>query len=124
MQEIIQQLVANSETFQQKTEFSQAKYLKKKQRKYLQLVTVLRPCTRLIAQLFFDRSQAKIMYAVHCIPAEAVHVRQYGMLLTPAPYNAGSCGSIRWRSFWCRRTSSRGRGCLLRTRARALLSGR
>lgn len=62
LQDIIQKLVENSETFQQKTEFSQAKYLRKKQRKYLQLVTVLRPTTRLIAQLLFDRGQAKILY--------------------------------------------------------------
>ena len=35
LQEIIRQLVENSESFQQKTEFSQAKYLKKKQKKYV-----------------------------------------------------------------------------------------
>lgn len=39
-QAIIQKLVENSETFQKRTEFSQAKYLKKKQKKY---VGVARP---------------------------------------------------------------------------------
>ena len=58
--EIINQLVKNSSTFQQKTSFAQQKYLKKKQKKYSNLVTILRPNVRLLTEMYFSRGPQKI----------------------------------------------------------------
>lgn len=37
-QDIIEQLIENSETFDKKTEFSQEKYLKKKRKRYIKVI--------------------------------------------------------------------------------------
>lgn len=58
--EIIGHLVKNSSTFDQKTSFAQQKYLKKKQKKYSNLVTILRPNVRLLTEMYFSRGPQKI----------------------------------------------------------------
>ena len=40
LQEIIQQLIDNSSTFRDKTEFSQQKYIKKKKKKYVLCISI------------------------------------------------------------------------------------
>jgi tRNA (adenine-N(1)-)-methyltransferase non-catalytic subunit len=59
-QEIIQALVANSATFHGKTEFSQEKYLKKKQKKYAPQMTVRRPSGRSVCEAYFNKNPDKI----------------------------------------------------------------
>ncbi|CAG5136895.1 unnamed protein product [Candidula unifasciata] len=51
-EKIIEELIENSETFKGKTEFSQAKYLKKKKKKHILVFTVLRPTPRLVMEIF------------------------------------------------------------------------
>ena len=58
--QIIDQLVKNSSTFDQKTPFAQQKYLKKKQKKYSNLVTILKPNVRLLTEMYFSRRPQKI----------------------------------------------------------------
>uniref|UniRef100_UPI00358E069E tRNA (adenine(58)-N(1))-methyltransferase non-catalytic subunit TRM6 n=1 Tax=Myxine glutinosa TaxID=7769 RepID=UPI00358E069E len=58
--EIVQQLVRNSSTFQDKTEFSQDKYIKKKKNKYELTLTVHKPTCRLIAEMYYARNPSKI----------------------------------------------------------------
>ncbi|XP_031560999.1 tRNA (adenine(58)-N(1))-methyltransferase non-catalytic subunit TRM6-like [Actinia tenebrosa] len=58
--EIVKKLVENSETFKDRTEFSKAKYMKKKHKKYNAKITVLKPSTRLIASMYYSRAPNKI----------------------------------------------------------------
>ncbi|KAK0057010.1 tRNA (adenine(58)-N(1))-methyltransferase non-catalytic subunit TRM6 [Biomphalaria pfeifferi] len=60
-EKIIEELVENSETFDSKTSFSQAKYLKKKKKKHLQMFTVLKPTARLVMEIF-SKEPAKICF--------------------------------------------------------------
>ncbi|XP_059897471.1 tRNA (adenine(58)-N(1))-methyltransferase non-catalytic subunit TRM6 [Gadus macrocephalus] len=61
-QEIIQQLIDNSSTFRDKTEFSQQKYIKKKKKKYESTITVLRPSCRILAMMYHGREPGKICH--------------------------------------------------------------
>ncbi|XP_005094820.1 tRNA (adenine(58)-N(1))-methyltransferase non-catalytic subunit TRM6 [Aplysia californica] len=58
---IIEELIENSETFRNKTEFSQAKYVKKKKKKHVQAFTALRPTPRLVLDIF-AKEPGKICY--------------------------------------------------------------
>lgn len=57
--EIVESLVNNSKTFASKTEYSQEKYLKKKEKKYFEYVQVRKPSIRLLAQMFYRQDPAK-----------------------------------------------------------------
>ena len=59
--EIIGQLIANSETFQKKTKFSQAKFLKKKARKYHEYIVIREPSLRILMQIYYKKDPIKIM---------------------------------------------------------------
>ncbi|KFV61733.1 tRNA (adenine(58)-N(1))-methyltransferase non-catalytic subunit TRM6, partial [Dryobates pubescens] len=59
-QEIVQQLIENSTTFRDKTEFAQDKYIKKKKKKYEAVVTVVKPSTRILATMYYAREPGKI----------------------------------------------------------------
>ena len=48
---IIERLVENSASFDQKTKFSQEKFLKKKSKKYCQYIKIRRPSIRLLMQI-------------------------------------------------------------------------
>ncbi|XP_055042502.2 tRNA (adenine(58)-N(1))-methyltransferase non-catalytic subunit TRM6 [Misgurnus anguillicaudatus] len=61
-QEIVQQLIDNSTTFKDKTEFAQAKYIKKKKKKYESDITILKPSTRLLALMYHGREPGKICH--------------------------------------------------------------
>lgn len=58
--EIVEKLVTNSTTFANKTEYSQEKYLKKKEKKYFDYIKVRKPTVRLLAQMFYRQDSAKI----------------------------------------------------------------
>ncbi|GIL49642.1 hypothetical protein Vafri_5885 [Volvox africanus] len=57
--EIIEALISNSATFQNKTEFSQDKYKKRKVKKYLTYVTVMKPTSRIVSQAYYDKTPEK-----------------------------------------------------------------
>lgn len=57
--EIMNQLLEHSTTFQNKTEYSQEKYLKKKEKKYFEYITIERPSLRAICELFYKRDLPK-----------------------------------------------------------------
>nr|XP_033794158.1 tRNA (adenine(58)-N(1))-methyltransferase non-catalytic subunit TRM6 [Geotrypetes seraphini] len=59
-QEIVQQLIENSTTFRDKTEFAQEKYIKKKKKKYEAVLTILKPCARILAMMYYGREPGKI----------------------------------------------------------------
>lgn len=54
-------LVKNSDTFEQKNEFSQIKYVQRKQKKFLRWFVVRRPSARTLCQHFMTRDPRKIM---------------------------------------------------------------
>eukprot|EP00002_Diphylleia_rotans_P017905 TRINITY_DN3473_c0_g2_i5.p1 TRINITY_DN3473_c0_g2~~TRINITY_DN3473_c0_g2_i5.p1 ORF type:complete len:175 (-),score=46.40 TRINITY_DN3473_c0_g2_i5:154-678(-) len=58
---IIQALVENSASFQSRTEFSREKYIRRKQKKYLNIVTILRPSIQLIQQVYFTKNPSRIL---------------------------------------------------------------
>lgn len=60
MQTIVRTLVENSATFRDKTEYSQRKYLHKKQKKYQPHLTLERPTARLLAEVYYSQSPLKI----------------------------------------------------------------
>ncbi|XP_006626064.2 tRNA (adenine(58)-N(1))-methyltransferase non-catalytic subunit TRM6 [Lepisosteus oculatus] len=60
--EIVQQLIENSTTFRDKTEFAQEKYIKKKKKKYESDITVLKPSTRILALMYHGREPGKICH--------------------------------------------------------------
>ena len=59
--EIMEQLIENSASFHQKTKFSQAKFLKKKAKKYFQYLVIKRPSIRLIMQINYKTDPLKMM---------------------------------------------------------------
>ncbi|KAK7906792.1 hypothetical protein WMY93_015404 [Mugilogobius chulae] len=61
-QEIIQQLIDNSSTFKDKTEYAQDKYIKKKKKKYENSVTLLKPSCRILAMMYHGREPGKICH--------------------------------------------------------------
>ncbi|XP_072936156.1 tRNA (adenine(58)-N(1))-methyltransferase non-catalytic subunit TRM6 [Epargyreus clarus] len=58
--EIVESLITNSSTFHAKTEFSQAKYLKKKEKKYFEYVQILKPNLRLITEILYKLDPGKV----------------------------------------------------------------
>lgn len=59
--EIIETIVANSKTFNEKTEFSQEKYLKKKEKKYFEYIQIRKPTLRLIAHIYYRQDPNKVL---------------------------------------------------------------
>ncbi|TKS75920.1 TRM6 tRNA(m1A58)-methyltransferase subunit [Collichthys lucidus] len=80
-QEIIQQLIDNSSTFKDKTEYAQDKYIKKKKKKYENTVTILKPSCRILAMMYHGREPGKICHLRYDTLAQ---------MLTLANIHAGS----------------------------------
>ncbi|XP_047429757.1 tRNA (adenine(58)-N(1))-methyltransferase non-catalytic subunit TRM6 [Mugil cephalus] len=80
-QEIIQQLIEHSTTFRDKTEYSQDKYIKKKEKKYKNTVTIVRPSCRILAMMYNGREPGKICHLRYDTLAQ---------MLTLANVHAGS----------------------------------
>ncbi|XP_023285862.1 tRNA (adenine(58)-N(1))-methyltransferase non-catalytic subunit TRM6 [Seriola lalandi dorsalis] len=80
-QEIIQQLIENSATFRDKTEYAQDKYIKKKKKKYENTVTILKPSCRILAMMYHGREPGKICHLRYDTLAQ---------MLTLANIHAGS----------------------------------
>lgn len=59
--EIVSQIVENSSTFLSKTEYSQAKYLKKKEKKYYEYVQIKKTNVRLVTEVMFRQCPEKIL---------------------------------------------------------------
>ena len=57
--EIIDNLVKNSATFETKSVFSQAKYIKKKKQKYTNYYRLLKPTVKLLADMYFIQGPSK-----------------------------------------------------------------
>lgn len=92
--EIIESLVANSKTFNTKTEFSQEKYLKKKEKKYSEYIQIRKPTLRLLAHIYYRQDPEKVM---------GMRIDSLSQLISYAGvnssgnyllYDAGSCGLV------------------------------
>jgi tRNA (adenine58-N1)-methyltransferase non-catalytic subunit len=59
--EMIETLVANNKTFNEKTEFSQEKYLRKKDKKYHEFLQIRKPTIRLITDIFYRQTPEKTL---------------------------------------------------------------
>ncbi|CAJ1077431.1 tRNA (adenine(58)-N(1))-methyltransferase non-catalytic subunit TRM6 [Xyrichtys novacula] len=80
-QEIIQELIKNSSTFGDKTEYAQDKYIKKKKKKYENTVTILKPSCRILAMMYHGREPGKVCHLRYDTLAQ---------MLTLANIHAGS----------------------------------
>lgn len=58
---IIEKIVENSKTFNSKTEYSQEKYLKKKEKKYFEFVQIRQPSIRLLTEIFYRQDPDKVL---------------------------------------------------------------
>lgn len=58
--EVIQAITENSTTFKEKTVFSQEKYVNKKQKKYDEVISILRPSIRLLNNMYYSQDPLKI----------------------------------------------------------------
>jgi tRNA (adenine58-N1)-methyltransferase non-catalytic subunit len=90
--EIIETIVANSRTFNQKTEFSQEKYLKKKEKKYCEYIQIRKPTIRLLAHIYYRQDYEKILGMRMDSLSQIISyagVNASGKYLL---YDAGSCG--------------------------------
>lgn len=58
---IIEKLVENSKTFHTRTEYSQDKYLLKKEKKYFEFVQIRQPTIRLMADIFYRQDAEKVL---------------------------------------------------------------
>ncbi|XP_037710606.1 tRNA (adenine(58)-N(1))-methyltransferase non-catalytic subunit TRM6 [Drosophila subpulchrella] len=58
---IIEKLVENSKTFHNRTEYSQEKYLRKKEKKYFEFVQIRPPTIRLMLDIFYRQDAEKVM---------------------------------------------------------------
>ncbi|CAL8466719.1 g6255 [Coccomyxa elongata] len=65
---IVEALLANSETYESKTHFAQAKYRKRKADKYMAQATLIRPTARSVAEAYFVKSPQKIQ----CMRADSL----------------------------------------------------
>ncbi|XP_035905100.1 tRNA (adenine(58)-N(1))-methyltransferase non-catalytic subunit TRM6 [Anopheles stephensi] len=59
--EVIGKLVENSKSFATKTEYSQEKYLKRKEKKYFEYITIRRPSIRLLADIYWRLDPEKVL---------------------------------------------------------------
>ncbi|KAJ8954142.1 hypothetical protein NQ318_005736 [Aromia moschata] len=58
---IVEQLINNSKTFNMKTEYSQEKYIKKKEKKYFEYIQIRKPSIRLLSQMFYRQDPTKTL---------------------------------------------------------------
>lgn len=58
--DIVEKLITNSKTFNEKTEYSQEKYLKKKEKKYFEFIQIRKPTLRLLADLYYRQDPGKV----------------------------------------------------------------
>ena len=59
--EIVEQLIENSASFHSKTKYSQAKFLKKKSKKYFPYVVIKKPSIRLLMLINYKNDPIKMM---------------------------------------------------------------
>lgn len=72
---IVEKLINNSKTFASKTEYSQEKYMKKKEKKYFEYVQIRRPTIRLLATMFYRQDPTKTL---------GIHIDDLSQILTYA----------------------------------------
>lgn len=58
---IVEQLITNSKTFNMKTGYSQEKYIKKKEKKYFEYIQIRKPTIRLLIQMFYRQEPSKTL---------------------------------------------------------------
>ena len=78
---LVEKILENSATFEAKTEFSQEKYKRKKQKKHCTALVLCRPCAQTICEAYFQKSLARIC---------GLRVDSLGMLLCSANVGAHS----------------------------------
>ena len=105
--DILRSLVANSETWGSKNEFAQAKYLKRKSKKYLKRFRVIKCCPRTVCEVYTAKNPDKILHirwdvlaqvisqsGVHAGSKVLIFESMIGLLAGTIAYRMRGCGSI------------------------------
>ncbi|KAG2484255.1 hypothetical protein HYH03_016900 [Edaphochlamys debaryana] len=105
--EIIEALISNSATFQNKTEFSQDKYKRRKAKKYITHLTVRKPSARLICEAYSEKHPERVWHLRHdtlacalslanvCAGAKVLVVEQcMGVFTAAAVERMGGVGAV------------------------------
>lgn len=58
---IVEKLITNSKTFNEKTEYAQEKYIKKKSKKYFEYVQIKKPTIKLLTEMFYRFEPIKVL---------------------------------------------------------------
>ncbi|KAJ3397084.1 tRNA (adenine(58)-N(1))-methyltransferase non-catalytic subunit trm6 [Lobulomyces angularis] len=58
---MVKNIIENSSTFEQKTDFAKAKYIKKKSKKFSKVVQPLKPSAQSLCEYYFEKNPAKIL---------------------------------------------------------------
>lgn len=90
--EIVGSLIENSSSFAAKTEFSQAKYIKKKEKKYYRFLMILKPSISLLQDIYFKSDPNKINYLRMDTLSQILsycNVKADGNFIL---YDSGTCG--------------------------------
>lgn len=92
--ELIETIVSNSTTFSLKTQYSQEKYIKKKEKKYYEYVQVIKPTIMDLIDIYYRLNPAKILGLRMDDIAQILfysNVHCYGNHLI---YESGTCGLV------------------------------
>lgn len=105
--DILRSLVANSETWGSKNEFAQAKYLKRKSKKYLKRFRAIKCCPRTMCEVYTAKNPDKILHirwdvlaqvisqsGVHAGSKVLIFESMIGLLAGSIAYRMRGCGSI------------------------------
>lgn len=90
--EILEQLIENSKTFSSKTEFSQEKYLKKKEKKYFEYIQIRSPTVRFLAEIFYRQEPEKVMFLRKDTLSQILNYANVQSFGTYLLYDSGSNG--------------------------------
>jgi len=107
--ELVQNIVENSSTFATKTAYSQAKYIKKKEKKYVKKIYVYSPTIMQICQFYMEHEPGKIwnmrfdalsfiMHVGDIIPGNSLTISENlnGLILGAAVERMGGEGKINY----------------------------
>lgn len=92
--DIVETLITNSNTFHSKTEFSQDKYLKKKEKKYFEYIQILKPCLRIIAEIMYKLEPGKINHLRLDTLSQIINLANISSEGNHMLYDSGSNGLV------------------------------
>ncbi|VVC91780.1 unnamed protein product [Leptidea sinapis] len=92
--DIVETLITNSNTFHNKTEFSQDKYLKKKEKKYFEYIQILKPNLRNVIEVLYRLDPSKVQGLRIDTLSQIINMANISCEGNHLLYDSGSCGLV------------------------------